>query len=136
MDPSPEENDAARQREREHLDAVGVPRWVQQGSPRHNEAQSGRYYAWVENGTLHGRLLTRSDADEAGAIADLLKQCDHVLAQDESAWPPTNDDLTQPVAMVIVRPNGSGYGRLSRGTDLRPLEDLISHARDELARRL
>jgi hypothetical protein len=135
MDRSPEANDAARQRAREQLDAAGVPRWAQQGDPLHNEAQSGRYYAWVENGTLHGRLLTRPDADEATAIADLLKQCDHVLTQDESAWPPANDDLTQPVAVLIVRPNGSGYGRLSRGTDLRPLQDLINHARDELALR-
>ena len=129
-----EERDAARSRARQELDAAGVPRWAQQGSPQQNEAGSGRYYVWVENGSMHGCLMIRPDSDEATAVNDLLTQCDHTLAQDESAWPPPTNDLTRPVATLIVRANGMGSGRLWRPeTDLQPLQNLINHARTELA---
>ncbi len=130
-----EESEAARRRARQELDAAGVPRWAQQGSPQQNEAGSGRYYIWVENGTLHDRLLTRPDCDEATAVKDLLKQCDDVLAQDESDCAPPPADLTRLVDLVILRPNGMASGRLGPDTDPLSLQDLINYARNELARR-
>ena len=110
-----------------------MPRWAQQGSPKYHESVAGRYYAWVESGMLHGSLVTLPDADVAAAVNDLLKRCDHLLAEDESAWPPPRD-LTQLADVIIVRPNGLGSGRLGPSADRLPLRDLITYARDELVR--
>jgi hypothetical protein len=121
-----------RRRAHAELTAAGVPPWAQQAALEGSTV--ARYYAWVDDGLIDGRLLLPPGTDEAAAIGDLLRQGNELLSTDESDRPTGASDLGRPCALLILRPHGFAHGGCPPrpDTDLLPLERLIRHAVDAL----
>jgi len=122
-----------RDQVRGELRAAGVPRWAWTSSS--DDPQSAaRYYAWVEEGAVHSRLLMAEGADRSEATRELIRSCNEFEA-DEGPFPAV--DFDQPSSLLVIRPTGVGHGPLGRPAgDLMPLRELLQRARQELLSQL